>query len=155
MKEIYNQYYTQLIYFGLKLIKNNQVVEDIVIDCILKFFELKYPHRLANVILYSCVKGKCLNYLRNQKTRNKINTKNFDEEYIELQAIESRFMKIVTDAIDNLTPDYKEVIVMYYIEEKSCIEIARLLNKLPATIRSLKRHALNKLIDLRKIKRWQ
>lgn len=152
MKEVYEQYYTQLVYFGLKMVRNNQVVEDIVIDCILKFFEYGYPLRLANVILYKCVKHKCINYLRSEKTHEKINAKNFNEEYIGLRVLETRVIKLLNDALDSLSQERREVLVMFYLEEKTCAEIAKLLNKNPSTVRSLKKLGLESLFNLKHLK---
>jgi RNA polymerase sigma factor (sigma-70 family) len=154
MKEIYETYYTQLIYFGLKILKNNQpVVEDIVIDCILAFIDKGYARRLANGILYACVKNKCLNYLRSNKAHERIVSREFDEEYYEMQVLESRLIQLLNDAIHTLPADEKTVVIMYYLEEKTCVQIAALLNKTPATVRSLKRHGLNKLVNLNHLRR--
>lgn len=154
MKDVYDQYYTQLIYFGLKILKNNNVmVEDIVIDCIVKFIERGYAKSLAGGILYACVKNKCLNYLRSNKAHDRIITREFDEEYIGLQGLESRLIQLLNEAIHKLPTDERAVIIMFYLEEKTHAEIASLLNKTQATVRSLKRHGLNKLVNLKKLRR--
>lgn len=152
MKEVYEQYYTQLVYFGCKLIDDRQEVEDIVVDCIVKFFEHGYAYKLAKPILYKCVKNKCINYTRNIKRHDAINTKNFNEEYIALEVVEAGVIKIISDALYTLTDDRRKVVTMYYLEEKTCLQIAKLLNKTPATVRSLKRHALNDLFKLKHLK---
>lgn len=154
MKEVYERYYEQLVFFCRKFVNDKHAAEDIVTDCMVKFFEHKYPYHLASAILYKCVQRSCQNYDRNNKTRNKIKERLFfDEEYIELQILESRLIKILNDCVHALPPDCRDVIIMYYLEEKTCTEIARLLNKTPATVRSLKRHGLNKLVSLKKLNR--
>lgn len=152
MKEVYEKYYLQLVYFGRKLIDNRQVVEDIVVDCIVGFFEHDYAPKLAKVILYKCVKNKCINYMKSQKTHDRINTNNFTEEYIGLEIIEAGFLKILSDALSTLTPDRRNIIIMYYLEEKSCVEIAKLLNKTPSTVRSLKKLGLDDLFKLKHLR---
>lgn len=152
MKEVYEQYYLQLVYFGRKLINNRQAVEDIVIDCIVAFFEHGYAYKLAKPILYKCVKNKCINYTRSQRTHDKINTKLFSEEYIGLQTIETGVIKILSDALGTLTDDRRKIVTMYYLEEKTCVEIARLLKKTPSTVRSLKRLGLEDLVKLKHLK---
>jgi RNA polymerase sigma factor (sigma-70 family) len=153
MKEVYERYYLQLVYFGCKLISDRQAVEDIVVDCIVNFIQHGYAPHLTRRILYACVKNKCINHTRSQETHDKINTKLFDEEYVELQVVESRLIGLLTEAIYTLPKDCRDVIIMYYLEEKKCVDIARLLNKTPSTVRSLKKYGLNKLVNLKQIMR--
>lgn len=146
MKELYELYYERLVYFGLKLIADKQVVEDIVIDSFVALFEKGYEQ--TGGVLFIMVKNKCANHARNEKRRHLINDKLFDEEYFEAEIIESGVVKLLMAAVDKLPPDERRVIEMFYFDDKSCVEIACELNKKSDTIRSLKRHGLTKLFKL-------
>lgn len=153
MREVYELYYEELVYFGLKLVRDRQVVEDIVIDSFLALFESDSNPVGAKQRLYTAVKHKCLNHLRSLQQRGAIISRLFTEENIELEIIETRLLVILNKAIDDLPIESKQVIQMYYMDEMTCVDIAGILNKPTATIRSIKRFALDKLFNLMKLKR--
>jgi RNA polymerase sigma factor (sigma-70 family) len=155
MKELFDKHYESLVYFGLKFINDKQAVEDIVIDA---FMAVHAGHYIKpEFALYTIVKNSCHNHFRNQQRRQTIVDGIFTEEYAELQIIETGVLRLLMNAIDRLSPDRKEVIELFFLDGKTCVEIGLLINKLPATVRSLKRHALtdlfkslgkdNKLVD--------
>lgn len=152
METIYRLYYDELIYFGNEMVKDRQVVEDIVIDSFLKIRDAAYDNVRARRTLYVIVRNKCLNYLRSVKQHEAIIVSFFDEEYIDREMIEAGVIKGLLNALDELSPpEYKNIIKMYYFEEMSCISIGKELNKPSNTIRSLKRHAIAKLFKTIKI----
>lgn len=151
METIYRLYYDELVYFGGKLVRDKQAVEDIVIDSFLKLFESDYNPLDARRTLYLIVKNKCLNHLRSLKQRGVIVLSLFDEAYIDREIIEYGVLKGLFNALNELSSESKSIIEMYYFEEMSCVEIGHELNKPPDTIRSLKRHAIDKLFKTIKI----
>lgn len=151
MKEIYELYYDELVYFGFKLVRDRPVVEDIVIDSFLKIHKETYSIVRARRTLYIIVKNKCLNHLRSIEQRGLIITRLFDEEYIDKEMIEVGVLKGLFNAINKLSQVDKSIIQMYYFDEMSCIEIGRELNKPADTVRSLKRYAIEKLFKTIKI----
>lgn len=149
MKEIYQKYYQQLIYSGLKFIPNIQIVEDIVGDCFLKFAEHGYPYEVAGKILYASMRHACLDYIRNTNAHNRIlNKRIFNEEWIEHEVIEAVVLKQLSVAMRSLPAESRKVIELFYLEEMQCTEIGTLLNKNSNTIRSIKKYALRRLAEL-------
>lgn len=148
MKELYEKYYERLVYFGLKLIDDRQAVEDIVIDTFVKLYELKYEH--PEFALFTFVKNGCVNHKRNHRSRQRIIKNIFTECEVENEIIESGVIKILTDAVKALPEESRRVIEMYYFEEMTCVEIGAAINKLPDTVRSIKRYALARLMNLTK-----
>jgi RNA polymerase sigma-70 factor (ECF subfamily) len=146
MKELYELYYIRLVYFGMKFIKDRQVVEDIVIDSFIKLHDKGYEN--PKYALFTTVRNGCLSDLRNDNRRREIINELFTEEYAEQQVIESGVIKLLMEAVDKLPVESKRVIKMFYFEDKTCVEIGALLGKLPDTIRSIKRFALHKLFKL-------
>lgn len=151
MKEIYELYYEELIYFGLKIVRDKQVVEDIVIDSFLKVHGTIYDNINIKRTLYFIVRNKCLNYLRSIKQRGAVIISFFDEEYMDREMIESGVIKCLLKAVEELPPIDKSIIEMYYFDEMSCVEIGLELNKPSATVRSLKRYAIERLFKTIKI----
>lgn len=144
MKELYEQYYDRLVYYGQKFIADRQAVEDIAVDVFVRLFESGYKN--AEYALFTAMKNACKNHVRNEEKRHLIIDLIFTEEYTELEIIESGVVKILLAAIDKLPEESRRVIKMFYFEEKSCVEIGLLLNKSADTVRSLKRHGLNSLL---------
>lgn len=152
METIYRLYYDELIYFGNKMVRDRQVVEDIVVDAFLKLHGTNYSDIRSRRTLYVIVRNKCLNYLRSIKQRAAVIVSFFDEEYIDREMVEAGVLKGLFNALNELSPpEYKSIIEMYYFEEMTCVAIGRELNKPSDTIRSLKRHAIEKLIKTIKI----
>ncbi len=146
MKELYEENYEALVYFGLKFIDDKQAVEDIVIDAFIRLHTSGYKN--PKFALFTIVKNACHNYLRDEKNHHIIIDGIFSEKYAELQIIETGVVTMLRAAIDRLTPERKEVIELYFLQGKTCVEIGLLINKLPATVRSLKRHALANLFAI-------
>lgn len=152
MKEIYELYYEELIYFGFKIVHDRQVVEDIVIDSFLKLHENIYHDMVrARRTLYLIVKNKCLNHIRSIEQRGAIISRLFDEEYIDREIIEAGVLKGLHKAINGLSTESRSIIRMYYFEDMSCEDIGRKLNRLSSTVRSLKRNAIERLFKTIKI----
>lgn len=152
METIYRLYYDELVYFGFKIIHDRPVVEDIVIDSFLKLNENTY-HDVAHArrALYIIVKNKCLSHIRSTDQRGAIIARLFDEEYIDREMIEAGVLKGLFNAINKLSLESKSIIEMYYFDDMSCVEIGSALNKPADTVRSLKRHAIERLFKTIKI----
>lgn len=150
MEEIYKLYYQELVYYAMKFICDKQAAEDVVIDSFMKFTELNCKADSPRAMLYECVKNRCLDHLKTLERHAAIN-RNLIEEDAPFHMLEANVLKILSAAIDKLPSESRQVINLYYIEEKSCIEIGRLLHKPASTIRSIKRYALIKLFNLMKL----
>lgn len=145
MEDIFRKYYQELVYYGLKFIKNKQAVEDIVEDCFLKIFRDGYDPVTVRRYLYLSVKTHCIDFIRKTRRRDRIEKGMPQEESVELNILEAEVMRQLNAALESLPEESRKVVELYYLEEKQCAEIAYMLHKPVATVRSLKRYALNQL----------
>ncbi|MFV0239794.1 MAG: RNA polymerase sigma factor [Lacrimispora sphenoides] len=89
-----------------------------------------------------------INISKNKITYNK--TRKTDELSETLAAAESEDLAFVWEAVKQLPPKYSEVIHLYYHEGYATAQIASLLSKNEATVRSLLQRARIKLRDVLK-----
>ena len=146
MKELYDLYYDELVYFGMKFIEDRQAVEDIVIDAFIRIHEHGYED--GRYALYTIVKNACINHHRNENNRNRIIGREYTEEFVECAIVDTMLVSRLMIAINKLSSDSKQVITMFYFQGKSCAEIGREINKPLDTVRSMKRFAIKRLIKL-------
>lgn len=141
LEQAFNTYYQELVWFGNKIVDNRQAAEEIVADV---FVALQKPQMEGlRFYLYRAVKNRCINYLEWVKKRRTVELTG--DEWVETTAmIHVDYLKKMHEAIQYLTPTEKEVVYLY-IKGKEAKEIAGILKKEQATIRSIKRVAINKL----------
>lgn len=147
MTHLYTQYYQALVYFGMKMLHNKTVVQDIVIDSIIKVYNKRYNN--IKYTLYLTVRNRCIDVIRRSKRQG---AEELDEQQPDIihEQIEAEVLSQLTKAIGELPDESRQVIELYYYQDKQCIEIGKLLHKPAATVRSIKRYALNKLLNLMK-----
>lgn len=145
MKDLFLKHYNNLLYYGYKFVKDHQAVEDIVVDVFLYYHKKEYTNE---VYLYVLVKNRCLNYIKAKKVRHTVEIDVLINTPIENEIIESEYLKNLHKHIDKLPEKAKQVIEMFYFQQKNQEAIAKELNKTGSTVRSLKRYALNILHDL-------
>jgi RNA polymerase sigma-70 factor (ECF subfamily) len=137
------------VYYALKFIHDRQAAEDVVIDSFIKFTDRSCDDKNVRHMLYVAVKNSCIDHLRSLERHATINRIPLPED-IPYEMLEANVLKLLTAAMEKLPSESKQVIDLYYMQEKTCIEIGHLLHKPAATIRSIKRYALNKLFALMK-----
>ena len=104
-------------------------------DCDLKFSSW----------LYRIVHNQAVNFMKKNKQSIKIDIENDDEfvswlvadTNIEKETIAKHFNDYVKTVIDKLKPDYKEVIVLKFFEDKDYAEISDILQKPMGTVATL------------------
>lgn len=141
LEQAFNEYYKELVYFANKLILNKQAAEDAVVDV---FVGLKNPGMNGlRFYLYRSVKNRCINYLLYIKSHRTEDLTG--DEWVEGRAIiEVDYLKKMHEAIQHLNKTEKDVIDLY-LKGREANEIAYILNKKQATVRSIKRVAVKKL----------
>jgi RNA polymerase sigma factor (sigma-70 family) len=73
-EQLYHNYYSALCAFGYRYIKDSEVVEDLIQEVFVVFWEKKSGFNNLNSIksfLYTSVRNKCLNLLKHQEFRQK------------------------------------------------------------------------------------
>ncbi len=105
-------------------------------DCELKFSSW----------LYRIVHNQTINFLKKNKQNLKINFNENDDEFvdwltdktdIEKDTIKLHFNDYVKTILNKLKPDYKEVLMLKFFEDKDYIEISDILQKPMGTVATL------------------
>lgn len=143
-EDIYLSYFSKMKHFAQEYVVLEEDAENIVQDVFTELWEkreiLSMPVNLV-AYLFTTVKNRCLNHLRHkmivQETANQLqeeytitlrmnldSLKVFDQNIFNEQDIE----KVITQALNTLSPKCKEIFIMSKIEGKKQKQIAEELN---------------------------
>jgi RNA polymerase sigma-70 factor, ECF subfamily len=141
------QRYQQKIFAYLYrfLYQNKDAALDVTQDVFIKAYENLGKvdlNRPFQPWIYRIAHNEAANYLRtiSRKKENRLEDDQWDkipgnEESDAMEAEEKR--KMVMQAVDQLDPKYREVVVLFYFEEKSYKEIAKILDTSTNTVGTL------------------
>ncbi|HEX2846322.1 MAG TPA: sigma-70 family RNA polymerase sigma factor [Chitinophagaceae bacterium] len=152
--QLFREHFRALSFFARSITGQELFAQDIVQECFIKVWkrykQLTDSDRLKSY-LYAAVKNDCISYLRKQAVRNK-RREVYQEKVAVNQAlsIEQEMVYIETVCelyahIGRLPEKMREVVRLYYLEEKSAAEIGKLLQKNCDTVQHQRQTALNLL----------
>lgn len=139
-------------------VKNRATAEDIVQDVFISFYEKHEQFRgeaSLRTYLVKMTVNQSHDYLRSWKNRSLVlfekvtgMSTSWSPERALVEQVEKREL---VDALFLLSVTYREVLILYYFEEMTTVEIAKLLNCPEATIRTRLQRARkqleNRMID--------
>ena len=144
LMEFYGNSVLRLAY---SYVHNMSDAEDVLQDALIQFLrtqpQFETPEHEKAWFLRVAI-----NISKNKITYNKI--RKTDELSETLAAAENEDLAFVWDAVKHLPSKYSEVVHLYYHEGYSTAEIASLLSKKEATVRSMLKRARMKLKDVLK-----
>lgn len=138
-KMLMNKYQKPLYYHIVKMVKNNEQVEDIIQESFLKAFSNldSYNTNYAfSTWLYRITTNHTIDYLRKKKLQTTsinepVRAKDGEMQFqivgnseTDRKIIRKERKKILSEAIENLPEKYREVIQMRHLEEMSYQEIS-------------------------------
>lgn len=143
-EDIYLSYFSKMKYFALEYVIREEDAENIVQDVFTELWEKKEMlsmHINLVAYLFTTVKNRCLNHLRHKTIVQETATL-MQEEYLitlrmnlnSLEAFDQNLFsdqdieKLITRALDTLSPKCREIFVMSKIEGKKQKQIAAELN---------------------------
>lgn len=150
-KLLMNKYQKPLYYHVVKMVKNNEQVEDIIQESFVKAFSNldSYNTNYAfSTWLYRITTNHTIDYLRKKKLKTTsinepIRAKDGEMQFqivgnaeTDRKIIRKERKKIVSDAIQNLPDKYREVIEMRHLEEMSYQEISEQLDLPLGTVKA-------------------
>ena len=159
-KEIYIEYYPQLLDFALMCILVEENAENIVQDVFVELWKRRAELKTVNIssYLFSMTTNRCMTHLRREadaEQGKKLMQESYEQEFQmqinSLDALDSYFLfnsdqyQIISSAIDMLPPDCREIFMKYIIDGKSYKDIADELKISIYTIKKLLHIALRKL----------
>ena len=137
---LYNNYYTPLVLFADHYVSNQDVAHDLVQEVFIALLDIKT--RFENLLhlksyLYNSLRNRCLNHLRHEKIKQEFLQEELyrSDEFFEQKAIEEDVYSILVAAIETLSPQNKEVMLLT-LDGLSNAEIAGRLNLSVETVKS-------------------
>lgn len=148
---IYDKYYPQLFYYAYGFVEDSEICRDIVSDVFGQAWENVELLENATVgsFLYSCVRNKCIDYLRHDQAARQyaeyLQEAVEDEEGLTPEEYEER-MNNVKQIISELPPRTRFVLEQCYFNNKKYREVAEILD---VTSSAVKKHIMKALAILR------
>jgi RNA polymerase sigma-70 factor (ECF subfamily) len=137
---LFRKYHRRLLLYTRKFVESESDALDIVQNIFIAVWEngkFRDSEEFVQAYLFSAVRNSCLNYLKHQKIVRKfeqdaaLEIREMEVVHYhsgERSLIERENLKLISDAIDNLTEIYREVIFMSRFEGLKNYEIAEKLN---------------------------
>ena len=156
---IFREHYQSLLLYCLKFVEDENDARDIVQEVFVAMWETqKYQLEKSHLksYLFNAVKNSSLNYLKHKKViRKYVKEEQFLKRYelefyksSEKSIIEKEDLKTIYNAIESLSDNYKEVIVLSRFEGLKNKEIAEKLN---IPLRTVETRLFRALVNLRKV----
>lgn len=155
-KSLFERYYAALCLFAKRYIEELTVREDIVQEVFVGLWERRQGLDVnvsAENYLLTCVKNRCLNYLRHQEVRQAYEEQvancplneldQSDEQLYDLQELE----QLLADALERLPMEYRVAFEMNRLEGHSLEEVAV---RLGVSVRTIERYRDKALAILQK-----
>jgi len=132
-KILFENYYSSMLIICVKYCEDIDEAKDILQDSFITIFDkvntfkselsCSFPAWMARI-----VRNKCVDYIRKNKKIKKIglDDKHFNV-VIKTETLLDLFGDKLTNAIEKLSPKYKQTIKMFYMEDKSCKEISEIM----------------------------
>ncbi|WP_430811908.1 MULTISPECIES: RNA polymerase sigma factor [unclassified Carboxylicivirga] len=144
LKEFFVGFYPSLCVFAKKYIPESNIVEDIVQDSFIVFWEGQKLFDDIDILkgfLYKTAKYKCLNHLKLKGLRNEILEGGFDKDDLLYELVlEEETYRIIHKAIEGLSPRSRRIIELSMKGYKNP-EIAEELDISINTVKTLKGNA--------------
>jgi RNA polymerase sigma-70 factor (ECF subfamily) len=135
---LFRHYYTQLVHFGCRYVKNKATASDIVQECFVKLWEKRHgldPNQSIKAYLYQMVRNRSLNYIRNhsreqiglewqQQDNHNITDGHVEEE----KSADDEFFEVLRQWIDELPGRQQEAFKLSRFEGLDHEEIAEVMD---------------------------
>jgi RNA polymerase sigma-70 factor (family 1) len=150
---IYDGMVRPLTYFVENIIHSEPDAEDIVANAFYKLFHRREDMKSYNHVkrwLYVIVRNESIDYLR-LKTRQRETQNDLAwlepgmEENIETERVRSILLQDIHKEIENLPPQRRTILRLYFFHQKTTHEIAGIMQLSPQTVLNHKTKALDSL----------
>lgn len=150
---LYSSYYETLVLFANQIIDDSQAAEDIVQDCLVKFWISKRYRTLESGLdkyIFQAVKFSSLNYVRGDRRKknlheNVIREMMSEEDLPEEENIE--ILEMVYKVIDLLPEERRHIFLMVFVDGMSYQEVADQLQISKNTVKTQLSRSLKFLRD--------
>lgn len=142
--ELYDKLYRKLFLFAKSLIDDTEEARDIVAESFIKLWAQK--NHFANMVhlqvyFYTVIKNACIDHLRKNKLRYKIEhhllqSGTISENIVERKYQEAELVQQLYERINQLPERMQQVFKLTYLDGFSRTEVAQMLNLSENTIRN-------------------
>jgi RNA polymerase sigma-70 factor (ECF subfamily) len=142
--DLYDKLYRKLFLFAKSLIDDPEEARDIVAESFIKLWAQN--SHFSNMLhlqgyFYAIIKNACIDYLRKNKLRIKIESQllragTISENVIERKYQEAELVEILYERINQLPDRMQQVFKLTYLDGYSRTEVAQMLNLSENTIRN-------------------
>ena len=144
------QHYNTLLRIAIQHTNNRAEAEDIVQDTFLKLLETGTQFRddgHAKAFLIRSVINRCKDYCKSARRTRNVALSDTVEHLLPADSggFADDTAQMILDAMQQLRPDFRNVLYLYYYEEYSIREIAAILRKSSNTVSSWLTRAKNQL----------
>lgn len=151
--EVYDKLYRKLFLFAKSLIADTEEARDIVAESFIKLWaQQKQFSNMTHlqVYFYTVIKNACIDYLRKDKIRTKIENQLsragvIQENVIERKFQEAELVQMLYERINQLPERMQQVFKLTYLDGYSRSEIAQMLNLSENTVRNTNAAAMKAL----------
>ena len=151
--EVYDMLYRKLFLFAKSLIGDTEEARDIVTEAFIKLWGRKKPFSNMvhlQVYFYTVIKNACIDHLRRDKLRNKIEHQliqagTIHENFIEKRFQEAELVQMLYERINQLPERMQQVFKLTYLDGYSRTEVAQMLSLSENTIRNTNAAAMKAL----------
>lgn len=150
---LYSSYYETLVLFANQIIDDSQAAEDIVQDCLVKFWISKRYRTLESGLdkyIFQAVKFSSLNYVRGDRRKknlheNVIREMMSEEDLPEEENVE--ILEMVYKVVDLLPEERRHIFLMVFVDGMSYQEVADQLQISKNTVKTQLSRSLKFLRD--------
>ena len=154
IEEVITQHGDYLLKIAYLFVKNEATAEDIVQDVFISFYQKQEQYRQESSLRTYLVKmtvNRSHDYLRSWKSKRlslfeKITGKT-TYQTPETEALIKSTKQELVEALFTLSVQYREVLILYYFEDMSTVEIAQLIGCPEATVRTRLQRARKQLAE--------
>lgn len=152
IEKVLEEYGDYLLRVAYLYVKDENIAEDIVQDVLMKFYQNQIQFKGQSSLKTYLVKmtvNRSHDYLRSWKSRGLVLKEKLTgvspKKSPEQQIIQNEESRVLVEALFSMTLIYREVLILYYFEELSTVEIAELLSCPEATVRTRLQRARRQL----------
>lgn len=148
----YHEVHPALAFFAYKFVEDRMLAEEIASNAFIKIWKFhwkfdSYPDIRA--YLYTIVRNECSDILRLKHRKMVVPRETLplviSNETAFDNLVRSELSRLISSALQKISPTSRKILTLQYIEGMSTSEIATELNVSPITVRTLKARGLKKL----------
>lgn len=148
---VWNAYEPLILRFVTRLTGYQNEAEEIVGTTFIKFIEAlhagKGPTENVKAYLYRIAYNEFVNNWKISSTSDELDEELMDKNILspEREAAQQQEIQQINNALNRLTPDQKELIILRFVEELSMKETAQIMGKTINAIKTMQTRAIHQL----------